>query len=313
HAVDGGSRLARGETGPQRRAHALGPRLVHDGLGAWIGEVPGAEAVVTFNHNYMNPVLALRALVARVGALNVVNIGTGFLQSWLMTDPKIRQSGWRLKDPYGGLTDIGSHAGMLAAWIMGMDIAAVSGVKMSTVGSHGAQCLDNGTLNIHFPNGLNGTSCFHQALPGHVDDLYAVVSFKDGVLPNGFCHAMFRMEWNPDGIFLSKGDGNIDDWAQWKLQVHAPCELITGAELDLRFTPPGHMEGWPEGWRRMFKAIAGHFWTKLGLQFAAPLAGNFALPAPTLATAGEVSMRYIGAVIKAHTEGLGSVALADVK
>src|SRR3989338_3632586 len=141
----------------------------------------GAQAVVTFNHNYMTPALALRALVAKVGEENVTGIDSGFLQDWLMTDPRIRQSGWRLKDPYGGLTDIGSHAGMLAWGILGVPIEAGFDVEMSTAGKHGAKCFDNGTIKLGFRNGLQGTTRFHQALEGHTDDIYACVSFKNGV------------------------------------------------------------------------------------------------------------------------------------
>lgn len=267
-------------------------------------QAANANAFVTFNHNYMMPTLMLRNLVRKHGLGAVESISTGFLQSWLMTDPKIQQSEWRLKDPYGGLTDIGSHAGMLAAFILGQPIEVVRNVSMSTAGRHGAQCFDNGTMDMVFSGGIEGTCCFHQALPGHVDDLFAKVSFKKGFLPNGIRHVLFRMERSSDCIFTSRGNGDvIGDWHQWEPQTIVPCELLDEAWMAGRFSPPGHAEGWAEGWRRMFQAIAGEIWRQQGVEFEEELPANFTLPAPTISTAGEHSMRFIGATINAHKSG----------
>lgn len=271
----------------------------------------GARGWVTFNHNYMTPVLALRALVGKYGVASVENIETGFLQDWLMTDPKIRQSGWRLKDRFGGLTDIGSHAGMLAAWVMQEKIMAVSAVEMSTVGDHGADCLDNGSMDLHFNNGVMGSMRFHQALPGHADDIYCVVTFKEGVLPEGIRRVMFRMEWCPDGLFYScNAEVDIHDQRQWDYTPHRPGVLIDANLMSLRFTPPGHMEGWPNGWQRLFCAIAGDIWRSQAAlsrgedqPFADALTGNFALPAPKLSSTGRHSMAFLDAVMQGYESG----------
>ena len=210
---------------------------------------------------------------------------------------------------------------MLAYWVMDTPVEEVSQVQMCTVGKHGKNCFDNGSLKLRFTNGVKGSSRFHQALPGHQDDIYVCVTFKDGIVNGGWKHIMFRMEWSPDGLYFSKEDGDIEDSGQWSYQPIAPTDTLKANlkedKVDwlmdaLRFNPPGHMEGWCEGWRRMLEAICGFFWKKLEKTFAANLKGRYALPAPTFSTIGEHSMRYIGAVIQCQ-ECAGTVALADVK
>jgi predicted dehydrogenase len=270
-----------------------------------------ARCAVSFNHNYMMPSLALRALVAQCGPDAVEHISTWFLQSFFLTDPRIRQSGWRLKDRYGSLTDIGSHAGVLASWIAGSPIRSVSGVRMSTVGGHGSQCLDNGEMALSFENGLIGRTTFHQALADHFDDLGAKVTFKPGVLPGGARHVMFRMELASDALLVSSGDGNPDDPAQWKYRVIGPGTICPESVLPLRFTPPGHTEGWPDGWRRLFCAVAGWFWREQGAAPDESCAGVYALPAPEFDTIGDLSMRFIGAAIAGFEGGAqGEIVLS---
>jgi predicted dehydrogenase len=263
----------------------------------------GARCAVSFNHNYMMPSLALRALVAQSGLDAVERISTWFLQSFFLTDPRIRQSGWRLKDRFGSLTDIGSHAGVLASWIAGSPIRSVSGVRMGIAGAHGSSCLDNGEMGLEFENGLTGRTTFPQALAGHFDDLGAMVTFRPGVLPEGARHAMFRMELGTDALLVSSGDGNPDDPAQWRYQVLGPGTLCPESVLPLRFTPPGHTEGWPDGWRRLFCALAGWFWREQRAVSPADCTGVYALPVPDFDTIGDQSMRFIGAAIAGFEGG----------
>lgn len=279
-----------------------------------LAKMKNARVVVSYNHRYNSPVMALRHLVKMAGPENVASIEAGFLQGWLQDDPGIRQSEWRLSDQLCGLLDIGTHAADLASFVAGSPVREISAAKLGTAGKHGRRVFDNGSWNTCFENGISGSVRFHQALPGHADDIYVVVRFRNDNA------VMFRMEWHPDALFVSgHTDASLEMESVWRRELRG----LSSLELDgmgkifpdsvlaaCSKNPPGHVEGWDHYWTVLFSAAAGYFYRKIGDLQEGQGPPVMSLPVPLLEDAGLETARVVEAVVSSAAHEGKSIEIA---
>jgi predicted dehydrogenase len=263
------------------------------------------KVFTTFNHRYNAPVMQMRLLAA---SGEVESISAFFLQDWLCSDPGIRQSIWRLGGKYCGLMDIGSHAADIASFILGTQVSSVFDAYLGTAGNHGADAYDNGNCQVLFEGGTPGTLRFHQALPGHADDIGVVMHMKNGT------SYMWRMAWGPDTLFVSQNDeADPDKPNHWTAHLRAHSDIFD-AQVNARcgLTPGGHIQGWKCMWELLYASISGAILTEWypSIQMEA-LPAQMQNPVPTLEDALGVE-RYCAAHIRSFEKGGGSVEVAGL-
>ncbi len=207
-----------------------------------------SEALFVLTHNYTGYPLVrqARAMVAagEIGAVRVVQVE--YAQDWL-TEPVEatgqKQAAWRT-DPArsgaGGATgDIGTHAANLACFVTGQSVAALAADLQAWV--PGRRVDDNAHVMLRFSGGARGMLWCSQVAPGCENGLRLRVYGEKGGL-----------EWaqeNPNEL--------------WHAPFGAPRRLITrgghGAGPDaarLTRTPPGHPEGYLEGFANIYAEAA---------------------------------------------------------
>lgn len=279
---------------------------------SWDEYVQAADALrannvtlfVTYNHIFDAAVFAMRARIAELGARSVASIDSGFLQSWLRTDPKIQQSGWRLGDKSCGLSDIGTHAAHLALFVGDSDIESVENAELGTAGEHGADAYDNGSWSFRLQNGITGTTRFHQALEGSVNDIYIVTHFTNGE------HWLWKMAWSADSLFVSTGNGDTADRSQWTQHYRGASELFPDwVSSAFGHNPPGHVQGWNNNWDYLFRSAAGQLLREDGWEGEMP--GCMTLPVPGFSAARNTTL-LIESVLHSHDNGGSQVRLEEL-
>lgn len=199
-------------------------------------------------HNYCGYPLVQHArdLVRRgeLGAIRSVQVE--YVQEWLSEVPGAdnKQAAWRL-DPEragsaGALGDIGTHAYQLAGFISGLELEAVSADLTAMV--PGRVLDDNVHALLRFKGGARGMLWASQTAPGFENGLRIRVVGEKASL----------------------------EWAQekpnelWFAPLNAPRQRLTrrddwlgeSAAQGVRL-PPGHPEGYLEGFANLYQALAG--------------------------------------------------------
>ncbi|MEK7574700.1 MAG: Gfo/Idh/MocA family oxidoreductase [Patescibacteria group bacterium] len=278
----------------------------HIQTAALLAKHPEVKIIVTFNHRYCSGIFQLRSMAQKK---RVVQASSGFLQGWLKTDPGIRQSKWRTSHPLCGVLDIMVHSQDLTCFVLGQELTAVKDVALSRNGQHGLQFWDTGVSKLCFDTGLETSNEFSQAKEGHLDDIFLQLTFEDGT------HALWRLEWGPEAVFTSSGNGDMDDPGQWKR--HLRGSSFFEPEINGMFgglTPPGHVLGWPDLWRALFEGIAGDIYRSTELLTADAMQGTLMnLPLPSFMDAGELHMAYAEAVGLSHRQSGALITLASVR
>jgi predicted dehydrogenase len=192
-----------------------------------------------------------------LGALRVVQ--AEYAQDWLsekVEDTGMKQAGWRT-DPArsgaGGSTgDIGTHAYNLACFITGLQAESLAADLQSFVS--GRQLDDNGHVLLRFEGGARGMLWCSQVAPGNENALRIRVYGETGGL-----------EW-------AQEDPNY----LWHTPYGEPKRLVTrngagagDAAARVSRIPPGHPEGYLEGFANIYSEAA-----------AAILAAREGKPAP---------------------------------
>ncbi|MDD5041442.1 MAG: hypothetical protein PHX87_02535 [Candidatus Peribacteraceae bacterium] len=278
----------------------------------------GAKLWVTFNHRYNFIVAWLKAFVAKFPD-RIVSIDAGFLQDWLMKEVNFRQANWRTAHKLCALLDILSHAVDLASWVAG---SPITGVEHATVGMTGEfaqkkQFFDTGAGNVLFGNGLQGNALCSQSSAGHADDIYVCVNLKDGR------RLMWRMEWNPDALFVGHSALTVESRAAFTphLRGHSDFfakelgdEALVG-QLAQQYgkNPPGHIQGWDTLWYFLFLGIAGAIYRDLHLpRVPTDLPLCMQIEPPTFEGAGIQATAYVHAHVKSAEHNGARVELAEV-
>ncbi|WP_313352622.1 Gfo/Idh/MocA family oxidoreductase [Paracoccus sp. (in: a-proteobacteria)] len=197
----------------------------------------GAHFFLTHNYCAMPMVREARALVAE-GALGKIRlVQVEYLQGWLADQPDSKQAEWRA-DPAragaGAIADIGTHAWQLAQFVTDQTPAALSADLSSMVA--GRVVDDDARIALRYASGAKGGIWISQVAVGQENGLSLRIFGTEGAL-----------EWrlpDPERLILSPKDG--------------PARILTRAQdrsASFR-TPPGHPEGYLEGFSNIYLDIA---------------------------------------------------------
>jgi len=207
--------------------------------------VESSDALFVLTHNYTGypMVRQAREMVAAgdIGTIRVVQVE--YPQDWLTRHEDFKQAEWRT-DPArsgaGGSTgDIGTHAHNLACFITGLKVESLAADLDAFV--PGRQVDDNGHVMLRFEGGAKGMLWCSQVAPGNENALRVRVYGEKGGL-----------EW-------AQEDPNY----LWHTPFGEPKRLITrngagagGAAARISRIPPGHPEGYLEGFANIYSEAA---------------------------------------------------------
>ena len=206
-------------------------------------EASGALFVLTHNYTGYPMVRQAQAMVAagEIGTIRVVQVE--YPQDWLTQEETFKQAEWRT-DPArsgaGGSTgDIGTHAHNLACFVTGLEVESLAADLDAFV--PGRQVDDNGHVMLRFRGGAKGMLWCSQVAPGNENALRIRVYGDRGGLewaqedPNYLWHAPFG---EPKRKITRNGAGAGD------------------AAARLSRVPPGHPEGYLEGFANIYSEAA---------------------------------------------------------
>lgn len=196
-----------------------------------------ARFFLTHNYCAMPMVREARALVAdgALGTLRLVQVD--YLQGWLADAVQSKQADWRT-DPAragaGALGDIGTHAWQLAAFVTGQTPGTLSADLSSMV--PGRAVDDDARIALRYGSGMKGGIWASQVAVGQENGLSLRLFGTDAAL-----------EWHlqrPEHLVLTPKDG--------------PARILTRAQdrSGSFRTPPGHPEGYLEGFANLYGDIA---------------------------------------------------------
>lgn len=204
-----------------------------------------SDAIFVLTHNYTGypMVRHAREMVAggEIGRVRVVQVE--YAQDWLTVHQDFKQAEWRT-DPErsgaGGATgDIGTHAYNIACFVTGLSLDALAADLDSFVS--GRKVDDNGHVMLRFQGGAKGMLWCSQVAPGNENALRLRVYGEKGGL-----------EW-------AQEDPNY----LWYTPFGEPKRLITrngagagDAATRVSRVPPGHPEGYLEGFANIYSEAA---------------------------------------------------------
>jgi predicted dehydrogenase len=204
--------------------------------------------IFALTHNYTGypMVRHARDMVAaeKLGQLRVVQVE--YPQDWLtekIEDTGHKQAAWR-NDPRqagagGCLGDIGTHAYNLASFVTGLELERLSADLTSFV--KGRKLDDNVHVMLRFRGGAKGMLWASQVAPGNENNLKLRVYGTKGGLEWWQEHPN-QLIWSP----LNK--------ARQILSRGAPSANAAAARVTR--VPPGHPEGYLEGFANLYTEIA---------------------------------------------------------
>ncbi len=204
-----------------------------------------SDALFVLTHNYTGypMVRQARGMVAagEIGAVRVVQVE--YAQDWLTVHQDFKQAEWRT-DPVragtGGATgDIGTHAYNIACFVTGLALDVLAADLDSFV--EGRRVDDNGHVMLRFHGGAKGMLWCSQVAPGNENALRLRVYGEKGGLewaqedPNYLWHTPFG---EPKRLVTRNGAGAGD------------------AAGRVSRVPPGHPEGYLEGFANIYSEAA---------------------------------------------------------
>lgn len=207
---------------------------------AQIAEAAAASSArffLTHNYSALPMVREARALIAE-GALGDIRlVQAEYLQGWLSEDTHSKQADWRT-DPAragaGALGDIGTHAWQLAGFVTGQLPNQISADLSSMV--PGRPIDDDARVALRYASGAKGGLWVSQVAVGQENGLSLRVFGTKAALE-------WRLE-TCEKLILSPKDG--------------PAQILTRAQdrSGSFRTPPGHPEGYLEGFANLYSDVA---------------------------------------------------------
>ncbi|AZQ66921.1 Gfo/Idh/MocA family oxidoreductase [Silicimonas algicola] len=207
-----------------------------------------SDALFVLTHNYTGyPMIRqAREMIAAgdLGEIRVVQVE--YAQDWLTEDVEStgqKQAGWRT-DPErsgaGGSTgDIGTHAFNLASFVTGLTLESLAADLQSFVA--GRRVDDNGHVMLRFEGGARGMLWCSQVAPGNENGL------------------RLRVYGTKGGLEWAQEDPNY----LWHTPFGEPKRLLTRngagsgpAAARMSRIPPGHPEGYLEGFANIYSEAA---------------------------------------------------------
>ncbi len=213
--------------------------------------VEASDSLFILTHNYTGypMVRQARDMIANgdIGTIRVVQVE--YPQDWLTEEQDFKQAEWRT-DPArsgaGGSTgDIGTHAYNLACFVTGLEAEELAADLAAFV--PGRQVDDNAHVMLRFGGGAKGMLWCSQVAPGNENAL------------------RLRVYGDKGGLEWAQEDPNY----LWYTPFGEPKRLITrggagagDAAARMSRTPPGHPEGYLEGFANIYTeawhAITAH-------------------------------------------------------
>ncbi|MTH77067.1 Gfo/Idh/MocA family protein [Paracoccus aestuariivivens] len=197
-----------------------------------------ARFFLTHNYSALPLVREARALVAE-GALGKIRlVHAEYLQGWLSDETHNKQADWRT-DPAqagaGALGDIGTHAWQLAEFVTSQTPSHLSAELSSMV--PGRPIDDDARVSLRYASGAKGGIWASQVATGQENGLSLRLFGDRGALE-------WRLQ-DSERLVLTPKDG--------------PAQILTRAQdrSGSFRTPPGHPEGYLEGFANLYKDIAG--------------------------------------------------------
>lgn len=204
-----------------------------------------SDALFILTHNYTGYPMARQAreMVANGDLGKIRLIQAEYVQDWMTEETNNKQASWRT-DPKrsgagGAIGDIGTHAFNLAAYVSGLEVEQLAADLQSFV--PGRQVDDNAHIMLRFSEGARGTLWCSQVAPGNENGLRLRIYGEKGGLewsqedPNYLWHAPFG---EPPRKITRNGPGAGD------------------AAARLSRIPPGHPEGYLEGFANIYSEAA---------------------------------------------------------
>ena len=201
---------------------------------------------VTYNYSGYPMIRQAREMTAS-GALGKIRlVQVEYPQDWLTTPAEttgLKQAEWRTDPSRAGsggcIGDIGTHAYHLACYVSGLKLESLCAELTTFV--DGRQLDDNAQIKLRFAGGARGLLWASQVAPGNENALRLRVYGSEGGLE-------WRQE-NPNQL--------------WYTPFAQPTQLITrngsgaGAAANrLSRIPPGHPEGYLEGFANIYSEVA---------------------------------------------------------
>ena len=210
-----------------------------------VAEVEQSKALFFLTHNYTGYPMVRQAremvLNDSIGTVRVVQVE--YPQDWLTVEETNKQAQWRT-DParsgVGGSTgDIGTHAFNLSEFITGLSLESLAADLQSFV--PGRLVDDNANVLLRYQGGAKGILWCSQVAPGNENSLkFRVYGEKGGL--------SWQQE-NPNSLAFTP--------------FGQPCQTITRAGSGMYPSvasttriPPGHPEGYLEGFANLYNEIA---------------------------------------------------------
>ncbi len=252
--------------------------------------VASSGLVFGLTHNYTGYPLVRQAreMVAE-GALGPIRlVQAEYVQDWLSTrleETGQKQAEWRTdparSGPAGCVGDIGTHAFNLARFITGLELEALAADLQTFV--PGRRLDDNAHILLRFAGGARGMLWASQIAPGHENGLRIRIFGEAGGLA-------WSQEDPNQLIHMPLGE------APRRLTRGGPGLGIAAARATR--IPPGHPEGYLEGFAQLYLDLAE--------QIEARLTGRAPDPAamlvPTVAD-GVEGVRFIARSVQSSAEG----------
>ena len=255
-----------------------------------VRRVRNKELVFGLTHNYTGyPMVRQARAMVREGLLGGIRlVQTEYPQDWLterLEESGQKQAVWRTdparSGPAGCVGDIGTHAYNLGAFISGLELSEVCADLSTFV--EGRLLDDNAHILLRFTNGGRGMIWASQVAPGNENALKVRVYGEKGGLewhqehPN---HLHYTPFGEPTRTLTRGGAGH--------------------GEAAARVTriPPGHPEGYLEGFANIYSDVAEAISARLEGREPDPMAMDF----PTVED-GARGVRFIEAVVESSSGG----------
>ena len=206
-------------------------------------ESSGALFILTHNYTGYPMVRQAREMVASGALGNIRVVHAEYPQDWLTEEQDFKQAAWRT-DPArsgagGAIGDIGTHAYNLACFVTGMEAESLSADMQAFV--EGRQVDDNAHVMLRYPSGARGMLWASQVAPGNENAL------------------RLRVYGDKGGLEWAQEDPNY----LWFTPYGEPKRLITrngagagDAAARMSRVPPGHPEGYLEGFANIYSEAA---------------------------------------------------------
>lgn len=199
----------------------------------------GSQARFFLTHNYTGYPLIRHArdMIARGDLGNLRIVQAEYAQDWLTVETHNKQADWRT-DPTqagaGAIGDIGTHAFNLLSFVTGLRPEALSAELHSFVA--GRQVDDNAHIRLRFAGGAKGQVWASQVAVGHENDLRLRVYGDKGSIE-------WRQE-NPNEMRFAR-------FGEPPITLTRGTAVTAGTRI-----PPGHPEGYLEGFANLYSDIA---------------------------------------------------------